>query len=81
MKKLFITLLTLAAPAVTFAQLKVASNGNVSIGTSSTPISKFTVNHPGINYFQNYFYGPDVCVGITSTGRTSGSPYRNTSRN
>lgn len=75
MKKQVFTLLIFAAPAVTFAQLKVASNGNVSIGTSSTPISKFTVNHPGLDYFENYFYGSDVCVGITSTGRTSGSPH------
>ena len=76
MKKIVLFFVALIISSVeSFGQFKVSSNGNVSIGTSSTPISKFTVNHPGIDYFENYFYGPNVCVGITCTGRTSSSPY------
>ena len=62
--------------AESFGQFKVASNGKVSVGTSSSPVSKFAVNHAGSNYFTSYFYGENVAVGILSGGKTdSNSPY------
>ena len=54
MKKLFITLLILTAPAVTFAQLKVSSDGNVSVGTSNT--YSFANMYVGEGTIPEYYY-------------------------
>ena len=58
-KRLFFSIFVLALPCMMFAQLKINSNGNVSISLSSpvTAANLSTSYNSGYNYDTNYSFG------------------------
>ena len=58
-KRLFFSIFVLALPCMMFAQLKISSNGNVSISLSSpvTAANLSTSYNSGYNYDTNYSFG------------------------
>ena len=73
MKKIILSVLLLAAPFTTFAQLKVTSSGKVCIGVTDTPVSDFAVGGVGLSTTANYFESNKTylmnlkCIGDTAT--------------
>ncbi len=65
MKKIVITILILIAPVVTFAQLKVSSDGNVSVGPSNT--CSFANMYVGEGTIPDYYYNSKMGIIGTTT--------------
>ena len=75
MKKIIISLLLMVAPVALFAQLKVKSNGTVSVGNNNTfPNSLFSVgNAASLSSFGNVgiysrVHAPSMTSGLNNTG-------------
>ena len=65
MKKIVITIWILIAPVVTFAQLKVSSDGNVSVGSSNT--CSFANMYVGDGTIPSYYYNSKMGILGTTT--------------
>jgi hypothetical protein len=75
MKKFYLLIILCACASITFAQLKVASNGNVGIGTAS-PGAKLEVSNsnPSLDHCAK-FTGPSSLATVLIGGYSQNTPY------
>ena len=77
MKKLFLSVLLIAAPFTAFSQLKVISSGKVAIGISGIPVSDLSVGGVGLSTAANHFESDKSilmnlkCIGDTANPSNS----------